>query len=104
GQILDPRPLPVCGDTRSGRARCLPTVADSGHGAAQKLDYSGFKLGLRSARWGRSISFPLWPARPHGLRFLADLVEGCAGLGPADTGFLAAFRQGLLAERHGVLL
>lgn len=103
-QIIDTLPLPVCGYTRSGRDRCFPTVADYGHCAAKKLDYYGFKLGLRSARCGMIISFLLLPARPHDIRLLDDLVEGFAGLVPADKGFIDAFRQGLLAARHGVLI
>lgn len=104
GQIIDTLPRPVCGYPRSGRDRCFPTVADSGHGAAKKLDDYGFKLGLRSARGGMIISFPLLPARPHDMRLLDDLVEGFAGLVPADKGFIDAFRQALLAERHSVLI
>ena len=50
------------------------------------------------------ISFLLLPARPHDIRLLDDLVEGFAGLVPADKGFIDAFRQGLLAARHGVLI
>ncbi len=103
-QIIDTLPLPVCGYTRSGRDRCFPTVADYGHCAAKKLDYYGFKLGLRIARCGMIISFLLLPARPHDIRLLDDLVEGFAGLVPADKGFIDAFRQGLLAARHGVLI
>jgi hypothetical protein len=103
-QIIDTLPLPVCGYTRSGRDRCFPTVADYGHCAAKQLDYYGFKLGLRSARCGMITAFPLLPARPHDIRLLDDLVEGFAGLVPADKGFIDAFRQDLLAERHGVVV
>lgn len=103
-QIIDTLPRPVCGYTRSGRDRCFKPFADYGHGAAKKLDYYGFKLGLRIARSGMSTHFPLLPARPHDLRLVDDLVEGFAGLLPADKGFIAAFRQALLAERHGVVV
>jgi hypothetical protein len=103
-QIIDTLPLPVCGYTRSGRDRCFPTVADYGHCAAKQLDYYGFKLGLRIARCGMIIGFPLLPARPHDIRLLDDLVEGFAGLVPADKGFIDAYRQTLLAERHGVMV
>ena len=48
--------------------------------------------------------FPLLPARPHDIRLLADLVEGFAGLVPADKGFIDAYRQGLLEDRHGVVV
>jgi Transposase DDE domain len=103
-QIIDTLPLPVCGYTRSGRDRCFPTLADYGHCAAKQLDYYGFKLGLRISRWGMIIHYPLLPARPHDIRLLADLVEGFAGLAPADKGFIDAFRWALLAERYGVLV
>ena len=103
-QIIDTLPLPVCGYTRSGRDRGFPTLADYGHCAAKQLDYYGFKLGLRISRWGMIIHYPLLPARPHDIRLLADLVEGFAGLVPADKGFIEAFRWALLAERQGVLV
>jgi hypothetical protein len=103
-QIIDTLPLPVCGYTRSGRDRCFRTLADYGHCAAKKLDYYGFKLGLRITRSGMITHYPLLPARPHDIRLLADLVEGFAGLVPADKGFIDAFRLALLAERHGVLV
>jgi ribosome-interacting GTPase 1 len=48
--------------------------------------------------------FPLLPARPHDIQLLDDLVEGFAGLVPADKGFIDAFRQALLAERQGVVV
>jgi Transposase DDE domain len=103
-QIIDTLPLPVCGYTRSGRDRCFPTLADYGHCAAKQLDYYGFKLGLRITRCGMITHYPLFPARPHDIRLLADLVEGFAGIVPADKGFIDAFRLALLAERHGVLV
>jgi Transposase DDE domain len=103
-QIVDTLPLPVCGYTRSGRDRCFPTLADYGHCAAKQLDYYGFKLGLRITRCGMIIHYPVLPARPHDIRLLADLVEGFAGLVPADKGFIDTFRLALLAERHGVLV
>ena len=103
-QIIDTLPLPVCGYTRSGRDRCFKPLADYGHCAAKKLDYYGFKLGLRIARSGMITHFPLLPARPHDIRLLDDLVEGFTGLVPADKGFIDAYRQGLLAERQGVVV
>jgi hypothetical protein len=103
-QIIDTLPLPVCGYTRSGRDRCFPTLADYGHCAAKQLDYYGFKLGLRITPCGMIIHYPLLPARPHDIRLLADLVEGFAGLVPADKGFIDAFRLALLAERYAVLV
>lgn len=110
GQAADPvqagdtLPLPGCGYTRSGRDRCFKPDADYGHCAAKKLDYYGFKLGLRVARSGMITHFPLLPARPHDIQLLDSLVEGFAGIAPADKGFIDAFRQALLEERHGVVV
>jgi Transposase DDE domain len=103
-QIIDTLPLPVCGYTRSRRDRCFKPLADSGHCAAKKLDDYGFKLGLRITRCGMITCGPLLPARPHDMQLLEDLVEGFAGLVPADKGFIDAFRQALLAERRGVFV
>lgn len=103
-QIIETLPLPVCGYTRSGRDRCFPTGADYGHCAAKKLDYYGFKLGVRIARCGMITAFPLVPARPHDIRLLDDLVAGFAGVAPADKGVIDAYRHVLLTERHGVVV
>jgi hypothetical protein len=103
-QIIDTLPLPICGYTRSGRDRCFKPLADYGHCAAKNLDYYGFKLGLRGARSGMITGCPLLPARPHDIRLLDELVEDFAGLVPADKGFIDAYRQALLAERHGVFV
>jgi hypothetical protein len=103
-QIIDTLPLPVCGYTRSGRDRCFPLLADYGHCAAKQWDYYGFKLGLRIARSGMITHYPLLPARPHDIRLLDELVEGFTGLVPADKGFIDAYRQVLLAERHAVVI
>jgi hypothetical protein len=48
--------------------------------------------------------FPLLPARPHDIQLLGDLIDGFAGVVPADKGFTDAFRQALLAERQGVVV
>jgi hypothetical protein len=103
-QIIDTLPLPVCGYTRSGRDRCFKPFADYGHCAAKKLDYYGFKLGLRITRCGMITACPLLPARPHDIQLLDDLVAGFVGLVPADKGFIDAFRQAVVAERHGVFV
>lgn len=103
-QIIDTLPLPVCGYTRSRRDRCFKPEADYGYCAAKDLHYYGFKLGLRIARCGMIIHFPLLPARPHDIQFLDELVTGFVGVVPADKGFIDAFRQALLTERHGVVV
>ncbi len=101
-QVIDTLPLPVCTYTRSARDRCFKTVADYGHCAAKKLDYYGFKLGLRVSVQGMITHFPLLSARAHDVNHTNALVEGFAGLCPADKGFIDPFRQPLLLDRYGV--
>lgn len=101
-QPIDTLPLPVCTYTRAPRDRCFRSEADYGHCAAKKLNYYGFKLGLRVSRCGMITHYPLLPARPHDINHLETLVEGFSGIAPADKGFIDAYRQAQLAERHGV--
>ncbi len=101
-QVIDTLPLPVCTYTRAMRDRCFKTVADYGHCAAKKLNYYGFKLGLRVSAIGMITHFPLLNARAHDVNHLNALVEGFSGLCPADKGFLDPFRQPLLLDRYGV--
>ncbi|HKG98117.1 MAG TPA: IS982 family transposase [Pyrinomonadaceae bacterium] len=101
-QVIDTLPLPVCTYTRARRDRCFKTFADYGHCAAKKLDYYGFKLGLRVSSVGMITHFPLLSARAHDVNHTNALVEGFAGLCPADKGFIDPFRQPLLLDRYGV--
>jgi hypothetical protein len=95
-------PLPVCTYTRARRDQCFPTQADFGHCAAKKLDYYGFKLGLRISSVGMITYFPLLNARTHDIHHLYTLVENFVGLVPADKGFLDHHRQELLVKRYGI--
>lgn len=101
-QVIDTLPLPVCTYTRSMRDRCFKTLADYSHCAAKKMDYYGFKLGLRVSAKGMITHFPLLNARAHDVNHTNALVEGFAGLCPADKGFIDPFRQPLLLDRYGV--
>jgi hypothetical protein len=101
-QVIDTMPLPVCTYTRARRDRCFKTLADYGHCAAKKLDYYGFKLGLRVSSVGMITHFPLLSARAHDVNHTNALVEGFSGLCPADKGFIDPFRQPLLLDRYGV--
>ncbi len=101
-QVIATLPLPVCTYTGSMRDRCFKTLADYGHCAAKKLSYYGFKLGLRISAAGMITHFPLLNARAHDVNHTNSLVEGCAGLCPADKGFIDPFRQPLLEHRYGV--
>lgn len=101
-QVIDTMPLPVCTYTRARRDRCFKTLADYSHCAAKKLDYYGFKLGLRVSASGMITQFPLLAARPHDVNHTNSLVEGFTGLCPADKGFIDPFRQPLLLARYGV--
>jgi len=103
-QVIDTLPLPVCTYTRAPRDRCFKPAADYGYCAAKDLHYYGFKLGLRVARSGMIIHYPLLPARPHDVQLTDELLTAFAGVAPADKGFIDAVRQALLAERHGVTL
>ncbi|HYE75460.1 MAG TPA: IS982 family transposase [Blastocatellia bacterium] len=103
-QPIDTVPLPVCTYTRAGRDRCFVGLADFGHCAAKRLDYYGFKLGLRVSRCGMITAAPLLAARTHDINHTGALIEGFSGLVPADKGFLDAFRQSLYQQRQGVRL
>jgi len=92
-QSIDTLPLPVCVYTRSYRDRCFKPDADYGHCAAKKMDYYGFKLGLRIARSGMITHCPLLAARPHDINHLEALVEGFSGLVPADKGSIDEYRR-----------
>ncbi len=98
-QSIDTLPLPVCTYTRGGfRDKRFPTEAEFGHCAAKKMDYYGFKLGLRIARTGMITHFPLLSARAHDLQHLGVLIEGFSGTVPADKGFIDAYQQKLWLE------
>jgi hypothetical protein len=101
-QVIDTLPLPVCTYTRAPRDRCFKTLADYSHCAAKKLDYYGFKLGLRVSAIGMITHFPLLNARAHDVNHTTALVEGFAGMCPADKGFIDPSRQPLLFDRYGV--
>jgi hypothetical protein len=93
-QTIDTLPLPVCTCTRSLRDRCFKPEAAYGHCAAKKLDYYGFKLGLRISRAGMIIHDALLP----------DLLVTFVGVVPADKGFIDGWRQAELARKRAVEL
>lgn len=101
-QVIDTLPLPVCVLTRARRDRCFELDADYGYCAAKDMHYYGFKLGLRISRVGMITHYPLLAARPHDIQSLDTLLEGFEGLAPADKGFIDAYRQALLLERHRI--
>ncbi len=95
-QSIDTLPLPVCTYTRGGfRDKRFATLAEFGHFAAKKLDYYGFKLGLRISRSEMITHFPLLSARDHDITHLGALIEGFSGTAPADKGFLDAYQNRL---------
>ncbi len=98
-QSIDTMPLPVCTYTRGGfRDKRFPTIADFGHCAAKKMDYYGFKLGLRISRIGMITHFPLLSARLHDVNHLGSLIEGCSGIISADKGFIDEYQQEMWQE------
>ena len=95
-QSIDTMPLPVCTYTRGGfRDKRFPTVAEFGHCAAKKMNYYGFKLGLRISRIGMITHFPLLSARTHDVHHLGSLIEGFSGTVPADKGFIDEYQHQL---------
>jgi hypothetical protein len=103
-QVIDTLPLPVCVLTRAMRDHCFKTEADFGYCAAKDMHYYGFKLGLRISRLGMITHYPLLAARPHDIQSLDTLLEGFEGMVPADKGFIDAYRQSLLLERHRIMV
>jgi hypothetical protein len=100
-QSIDTVPLPVCTYTRGGRRdKRFATLADYGHCAAKKMDYYGFKLGLRICRAGMITHFPLLSARAHDVNHLGTLIEGFSGTVPADKGFLDEYQAQLWLDRQ----
>ena len=98
-QSIDTLPLPVCTYTRGGfRDKRFPMVAQFGHCAAKKMDYYGFKLGIRIARSGMITHFPLLSARSHDVIHLVSLIVGFTGTVPADKGFIDEYQQSLWQE------
>jgi hypothetical protein len=101
-QAIDTLPLPVCTYTRARRDRCFKLRADYGHCAAKKLDYYGFKLGLRVSRLGMITHYSLLGARAHDVNHLGTLIEGVTGVIPADKGFIDEYQRQLWDQRQGV--
>lgn len=100
-QSIDTMPLPVCTYTRGGfRDKRFPLVAEFGHCAAKKMNYYGFKLGLRIARSGMITYFPLLSARTHDVHHLGSLIQGFVGTVPADKGFIDEYQQSLWQEEQ----
>jgi hypothetical protein len=98
-QSIDTIPLPVCTYTRGGfRDKRFALQTEFGHCASKKMDYYGFKLGLRVSRQGMITHFPLLSARDHDLQHLGVLIENFSGTVPADKGFLDGYQQELWKE------
>jgi len=100
--VIATRALPVGGRTRAPRDRWFKIQADDGDWAAKARHDDGVKRGVRSAGRGMLSSCPRFPARPHASNARDDVVDGFAGIGPADNGCMDAVRQALLHARHGV--
>lgn len=98
-QSIDTLPLPVCTYTRGGfRDKRFPTLAEFSHCASKKLDYYGFKLGLRISRCGMITHLALLSAGDHDINHLGTLIEDFSGTVPADKGFLDAYQSRLWQE------
>lgn len=103
-QVIDTLPVPVCGLARASRDRCFVGEADRGYCAAKKMSYHGFKLGLRIARSGMIVHYPLLAARSNDVKHLPTLVEECSNLIATDKGFWDPWGQALIEDRQGVIV
>ena len=96
-QSIDTLPLPVCTYTRGAVFADIrfPLIADFGHCAAKKMNYYGFKLGLRISRLAMIRHFPLLLACTHDVHHLSSLIEGFSGTVPADKCSIDEFQHQL---------
>lgn len=104
-RILDSMPIPVATPTSPpGRGNGFD-LAEGGHCASKKLDYLGFKLGLLITQHGIPDVYDLFPARPHDLQLLEDLLGDAYDIiALGDKGFISAPKQAQLADERNVLL
>ncbi len=103
-QVIDTMPVPICGLARASRERYFVVEADRGYCAAKKMPCHGFKLGLRIARSGMIVHYPLLAARPHDVKHLAVLMEDRSGVVAADKGFWDPFGQAILEAQQGAVV
>ena len=103
--ILDTMPLPVALlESRPGQGNGFD-LADWGHCASKDLTYYGFKLGLLITQQGIPTTYDLFPARPHDVRVIHDLLGDAADIiALGDKGFISADTQALLEAEQDALL
>lgn len=79
-RIIDTCPIPVAVSTsRPGQGNGFE-LADGGYCASKKLSFFGFKLGLVITPQGIPDYFELFPARPHDVALLRELLDPLAHL------------------------
>jgi hypothetical protein len=104
-RILDTMPIPVAlPKARPGRGNGFE-LADGGYCPSKKLKYLGFKLGLLITPQGIPDVYELFPARPHDVQLLEELLDESHDiLALADKGFVSDPKRAALAEEQNVIL
>jgi len=88
-RILDTCPIPVALSNSRPQQGNGFELADGGYCASKKLSFFGFKLGLVITSQGIPEHFELFPARPHDVTLLRELLDPFAQIiALGDKGFI----------------
>lgn len=88
-RILDTCPIPVALSNSRPQQGNGFDLADGGYCASKKLSFFGFKLGLVITPQGIPEHFELFPARPHDVTLLRELLDPFAQImALGDKGFI----------------
>lgn len=104
-RILDSLPIPVAtAKSRLGRGNGFDR-ADGGYCASKNLSYHGFKLGLSITPQGIPDVYDLFPARPHDVRLLDDLLgDATEIIALGDKGFISDPDRERFNQKQAVFL
>lgn len=104
-RILDTCPIPVALSQSRPQQGNGFDLADGGYCASKKLSFFGFKLGLVITPQGIPDRFELFPARPHDVTLLRELLDPLAEvIVLGDKGFLDDDEACWLAQDQNVTL
>ena len=88
-RILDTCPIPVALSNSRPQQGNGFDLADGGYCASKKLSFFGFKLGLVITPQGIPEHFELFPARPHDVTLLRELLDPFSEIiALGDKGFI----------------
>ena len=100
--LLDTKPLPVVGYTRSKRHSAFAGSADYGYCASRKLHYFGYKLVLLTTLDGCPVAYELVPAHTderEAAEAVVFMARACDIFG--DKGFIGADWQANIYDTSG---